>query len=383
MELSRNNPAFSGLTLAVMLAAVVIPVAGIAAHRPVLSTPVSTLDLDGVRLAEQPRNTDRPAGRPGRTGWVRAGMNTDRLIWGIRGGLLWGLPQRSGPADGPRGLIRLRYPVLPSGHDDLINFIAIEPIVEGRRGFSEMEWSKLDGVRGKRLWAQKSGAPVGPTTEPSAGRLAQLDTGVECLTVDVAVERFENGAHVGLTLSQRSDAPDELQLTIHQEPDSAPIDYCILTATMGNKARTRQLWLQNEVVSSLDLWPNYKDAGFTPHRLFPLDQLFHTAGNDVLAAITTDETDPAAVDPFPAASHWRYAGVSVTQCWRKPYGTWRSDLCVAVNGRYTYWLSRQPIPGGVAFENFEMRECFYEGQRFIFRITRKTPHDLGFAEPPP
>jgi hypothetical protein len=56
-------------------------------------------------------------------------------------------------------------------------------------------------------------------------------------------------------------------------------------------------------------------------------------------------------------------------------------LQVAVNGRYTYWLSRQPIPGGVALENVEMRERFYEGQRFIFGITRKTPHDLGFAKP--
>lgn len=54
---------------------------------------------------------------------------------------------------------------------------------------------------------------------------------------------------------------------------------------------------------------------------------------------------------------------------------------MAVNGRYTYWLSRQPIPGGVALENVAMRERFYEGQRFIFGITRKTPHDLGFAKP--
>jgi hypothetical protein len=30
----------------------------------------------------------------------------------------------------------------------------------------------------------------------------------------------------------------------------------------------------------------------------------------------------------------------------------------------------------VAFENFELRERFYEGQVFIFGITRKTPAQM-------
>jgi hypothetical protein len=378
MRLMRVNLASPGLPLVLMVAAASVPVlAGLQESPQAGSVP----GLGGVSLAQQPA-IDSRGNKPVSVRWVRAGMNTDRPMWGLRGGLLWGLPPSLGRSDGPRGLIRLRYPVLPNGDDDLINFVAIEPIVQGRRGFSELEWSQLDGVRGKRLWAQDPGAPVGPTTTLPAGRLTGLDTGAECLTVDVVVERFENGAHVGLTLSQRSDAPDELELTLHQEPDSTPIEYCILTATMGNKARTRRLWLQNEVVRSLDLWPNYKDAGFAPHRLFPVDQLHRTAAGDILVAITTNEADPAAVDPFPAAPHWRYGGFPVTQYWKKPQGTWRGDLHVAVNGRYTYWLSRQPIPGGVAFENFEMRERFHDGQRFVFGITRKTPRDLGLAASP-
>jgi hypothetical protein len=138
------------------------------------------------------------------------------------------------------------------------------------------------------------------------------------------------------------------------------------------------LWLKEEVVTSLKLYPDYREPDFAPHRYFALDRLYRTAAGAVLAAIATDEVNPAAVEPFPGQPHWRYAGSPVTQYWQKPAGTWRDDLHVAVNGRYTYWLSRQPLPGGIAFENFEMRERFYEGQRFVFGITRKTPGELGF-----
>jgi hypothetical protein len=44
-------------------------------------------------------------------------------------------------------------------------------------------------------------------------------------------------------------------------------------------------------------------------------------------------------------------------------------------------MSRQPIPGGIAFENFEMRERFAPDQRIVFGITRKSPVALGFREP--
>jgi hypothetical protein len=313
--------------------------------------------------------------------WIRAGLNTNVAAWGLRNGLRWGLPAGRRSFDGPRGLIRVRYPVLANGEYELINFIAVEPVVGSRKGFSELERSTLDGVAGKRLWAIHPDAPEQPDNQLVAGQITQLDSGVQSLTVRVGVERFENGAHVTLIVTQRSDSPDELEVAIHAQPDSTPIDYCILTATMGNKARARQLWLKDEVASSLRLYPEYRQFDFAPHRFFALDRLHRTAAGGVLVAITTDEANPAAVEPFPGLPHWRYAGFPVTQYWRKPAGTWRDDLHVAVNGRYTYWLSRQPIPGGIAFENFELRERFYEGQRFVFGITRKTPGELGFSAP--
>lgn len=316
-----------------------------------------------------------------RTEWVRAGVTDQKSVWGVKGRLLWGLPDGRSPRDGPRGLIRLWFPVLTNGGYDLINFIAVEPVVRGRKGFSELEHSQLDGVQGKRLWCEPEGPPAQSATKFAPGHIGSLASGAESLRVEAGVERFDNGAHVGLVITQRSDAPDEIEFAIHAQADSAPIEYCILTATMGNKARARLLWLKDGPVSSLKLYPDYKQPDFAPHHLSPLNQLHRTATGDILVAITTDEANPSAVVPFPGRFHWRYAGFPVTQYWEKPAGAWRNDLQVAVNGRYTYWLSRQPVPGGVAFENFELRERFQDGQRFVFGITRRLPSELGFTSP--
>jgi hypothetical protein len=314
--------------------------------------------------------------------WVRAGLNTNQPIWGVRGGLLWAIPPGGfRPASGPRGLIRLGYPISTNGSYALINFIAVEPIVHGQRGFSELEPSALDHSRGKRIRALGETNLASAATQASLvpGRLSVPSPGVEQLEVTLLVEPFDNRARVRLVVTQQSDAPDEIQLTIHADPASAPLDYCILTATMGNLARTRLLWLRDEVVSSLRLYPEHQSEGFAPHRIYPLDRLTRTSAGDVLVAVTPNEDDPASVYPFPGRRLWHYGGSPVTQYWKKPHGTVRSDLHVAVNARYTYWQSRQPIPGGVAFENFELRERFHEGQAFVFGITRKTPAQLGLA----
>jgi hypothetical protein len=267
--------------------------------------------------------------------------------------------------------------VLPAKRYDLINFIAIEPIVGGQRGFSELEHSQLDGVAGKRIWAESSGSVL--TTNLVPEQLRKRSDGQEELEVGLRVEKFENGAHVRLVVLQRSDRPDEIQLSVFQEPDSARLEYCILTATMGNMVRTRQLWLTHEMVSSLEVYPGYRGIGFAPQREYPLSRLHRTAAGGVLVAVTNDEQDSASVYPFPHSELWHYAGCKVTQYWAKEAGAFRDDLHAVLNGRYTYWQSSRPIPGGVAFENFELREYFFDGQKSVFGISRQTPQDLGFT----
>lgn len=301
--------------------------------------------------------------------WVRGGPDGNQPWWGLRGGVQFAIPPA---ARGPRGLIRLLYPTLSDRKHDLINFIAVEPIVKGNRGLSELERSQLDDTAGKRFSVD---------TEGIKGTLVHVGRRAEKLQVLIHVEPFENGAHVRLLVEQRNDRPDEIAISIQAEADSAPMEYCILTATMGNRARARLLSLKDQTVSSLRLYPDYHGPDFAPHTIYPLPKLAVTKGGDLLAAITTDERSPADVHPFPGTQRWYYGGCPVTQFWKKAKGTWRDDLHVAVNARYTYWRTLQPIPGGIAFENFELRERFYPEQQFIFGITRQSPAELGLSQP--
>jgi hypothetical protein len=329
----------------------------------------------GCCAAEQtPPTDDRSATA---TKWVQGRHDDYRPCWGIAGGLLFGIHPGDTKGDGePRGLIRIYSPVLAGGKYDLINFIAVEPIVKGRRGFSEMERSRLDGVPGKRTWTAADSGKPRDSVKIEPGRITSLPGGVEQLELTLRFEKFDNGAHLYLVITQRSDTPDEIELTVHTEPDSKPPEYAVLSATMGNKARTRLVWLADGSKSTQQLYPNFSGDGFTGTTVFDLPQIHRTAAGDALVAITTDEANPAAAK-IDNMNGWYYGGAKVTQYWRKPKATFGNDLQAAVNARYLYWGMQSPIPGGPAFENFELREPFRDGQPIRFGVTRKTPAELG------
>ena len=308
------------------------------------------------------------------TDWVRAGEH--QPVWGARGGLQFAIyPGGFTSGDGgPRGLIRIGYPTLTNGGYDLINFIAVEPVVGAARGYSELEKSHFDDRQGKVFWTGEIPSTNGENVVQSPGVISSPQPGVEELSVTLQVEKFDNGAHVRLMLSQRSDAPDELRLKVLAEPDSAPIKSCILTATMGNKARVRQLWLKNGTLSSSKIFGDYTGTGFAPSAFFPLARLPHNSAGDVLVAISNDETNPAAA--LEPRNFWKYRGEKVTQYWRKPASGVNDTLRCALNARFTYWMSQNPVPGGLAFENFELVDDFTDGEEFIFGVTKCSPSEL-------
>jgi len=309
--------------------------------------------------------------------WIRPAADDKQLIWGIDGGIqvgLWPASLEGGGDGGPRGLLRIGYPLLDGGKRvGLINFIAVEPIVNGKRGFSELEHSSMDQKQGRAFW---TGSQSADRASADPGVIRTVD-GVERLAVRIYVERFANGAIPMVDLEMRADRPGEVLMTVTSVPGSAMMDKCILTATMGNYGRLRDLWLRDGAVHSGDVWKDFAGEEFTKDAHFPADRMVRLPGGDLIVCATTDELDPRSVPPDPAGPGWAYRGsFPVTQYWRLPKDSCGSqDVRVRVNGRRLYWATHNPIPGGIAYENFDLEQPFCEGQSSIFGLTRLSPKD--------
>jgi hypothetical protein len=323
--------------------------------------------------------------------WVRPAKAGDPLVWGRRDGIVFGLDSTGG-IKGPRGLIRVGIFAAGLQGPQLLNYIAVEPIVRGvgdrydRMGFSELEMSTMDpGQRGKRMWV----AGVSPEEkDPSAGTMETLHVGdatIERLSVRINVERFTaNGAHVYLIASIESDHPGELRLSTYAEDDSPPIEELTVTATMGNFERLRLLWLKNQVEDSRKLFGTYNGEDFIEGESYPLTEMLRSGQGDAIVFATSSEQNPKD-SPGNKTAHWVYPLPKMTQYWRVPGYDVQPDLRVRVNARRVYWASTAPVLGGIAFENFEVRQRYIRGQSFIFGLTPLEPwqayHGLSHLSP--
>ena len=300
-------------------------------------------------------------------------------VWGIKNGIRMGL----WPMQGPRGLIRIYAPYLGHGPQRMINFIAVEPIVGRARGLSELEPSAQDKMRGKAMWStdRLERVPMPrPPWRPSRGTIVEAE-GVKALVVHIAVEPFRNGARPVVQAVLRSDRPHEVAFRVFAADGGKPMASCVLTATMGNYARLRKLWLKGEVIDAGKLWlvPQLNRFGFTAHKAWPVDRMLAVRGEAVVAA-SPDEAEPEKADYDPkVAAFWRYQGKVATQYWRSPVV---AGLRVQVNGRTAYWASQAPIPGGIAYENVELVAPFVPGQLFTFGVTTNPREILAPAAPP-
>jgi hypothetical protein len=299
--------------------------------------------------------------------WVRpCQTGPAQPVWGHADGLRVGL----WPMPGPRGLLRVYAPYLEHSEDRMLNYLAIEPVVAGSifRSFSELEWSALDDEQGMRLWSADS--PDDPTPrdpdDPARGVISHQD-GIEILTVYVFVEPFQSGARVYLRLRFRSDRPYEVGIATHTQPSSATLRTCIVTATMGNYARLRTLYLRDSVRTAAELWPTFEGLDFAPHVCFSVDQLIRTPDGGVLFVTTPNEAHPDDAEYAPGTFiGWKYSGDVATQYWRCENPS--DELWGCVNARAAYWASQSPIPGGISFENFELVEPFHEGAEYWFGV---------------
>ncbi|MEL6556705.1 MAG: hypothetical protein AAFQ94_00885 [Bacteroidota bacterium] len=303
--------------------------------------------------------------------WVRPEKSTDPFIWGHKKGIRIGLP----PMPGPRGLIRIYAPYLGQKEDKMINFIAIEPIVKGedQRGFSELEKSEIDGKKGKILVSSHTADRMDFDEELSfTTDVIENHGNTEILTFFIHCEPFTNGASVYLQVRFYSDKPYEVELASFVQNDSEALDHLVLTATMGNYARLRNLYLSDTTLSSLAIWPEYKDSHFTDHYVVSNDRMIETSDGQIYFVASTDEQNPGNTTYSNGTnSHWRYYGEKATQYWRVKGGN--ESFQGLVNGRYTYWASESPIPGGISYENFELKRPFENGQVTVFGVQAVTP----------
>lgn len=308
--------------------------------------------------------------------WIRPAAGPCIPTYGFKDGIRLGIE----PGNRPRGIIRIYAPYVLS--DRAVNFLAIEPIVGGWRSLSEMEHSALDDTRGKRIWftdlRHPSPQPL-PAWSSSRGRLGTLMVGgkkLETLTVYMNVEKLDNGSQPIIKVMFRSDRPNEVGFKVYAAKDSAPMESCVITATMGNYSRCRLLWLKDEVMDSRKVWPDFQGNDFAWTDEIRADRMFKDKDGTLTVAITPSEKDLAAAEMPPGG--WGFHGKVSTQYWRKYPGTAQKDLRVKVNGRATYYGGHAPIPGGVAYENFELIESFKPGLEFWFGITLKTPKEMGW-----
>lgn len=247
--------------------------------------------------------------------WLQPAQNTKaQPIWGFANGIRIGIA----PLGGPRGLIRIYTPYLE--HDEFVvtNFIAFEPIdkAKNNRGLSELEWSQLDNVRGKRFWSGNTPeAPSFPNQYYPAHGVIAKENGVETLTVYFFCETFDNGADIYVRTKFTEGKPYEFELTTYTTEESDELNRFILTATMGNKARLRTLHLADgKTKEAGQLWPSYKDSNFTEHNHTPVAEMIKDKNGGVWFIASPDEKDPTkAVYAEDTHTHWKYTGKKATQ----------------------------------------------------------------------
>ncbi len=304
--------------------------------------------------------------------FIRPANAGDPLIYGVKNGICVAVhPDAldSRGMGGPRGLIRVGYQ--EAGKLHLINYIAVQPLVRGATGLSELERG-ADGMRGKTFWVGSSLTDGGIGTNGDIKGVVQQTAQGAVLTFCLFVERFANGAVPILQVSLYESQPDRIQFRTYSGAGGSEMQRCDLSATMGNQSRCRTLWLDPYAVYAPDLYAGYGGNGFVELAPYRLSLLHKTVAGEIVVAISPDEFEPREIWPLDSDA-WHHDGSWMAQFWLKPKGSYDNSLQCRVNGRGKYWGGSIPLPGGLAYENFEIQETFRSGQETWFGYCKESP----------
>jgi len=305
----------------------------------------------------------------------------DPPLWGIDDGIVVGLhPAVVGFArqqkGGPRGLLRIGF--VRDGQVFFINFLALSPVThDRRRGMSELDLSPTDNRPGMLIdvyppefheqyarWGERP-----PPSVETAARVTGEEAGRRTLELVLRYERFDNGAEPYLVVKLSEARPREVEFSFYTEPGSAPLRMCVLSSTFGNLTRQRDLYLADGIVNAGKLWPDYRGNNFARAVTFSLEKLAVNRRGDVVFAARPDEENPWEDGAYPHP-------LVLTQYFRKPAAQVRDDLQGLVNGRFAFWRTTTPVPGGLSFENVALVEGFRQGAILVFGYHEGDPAAL-------
>src|SRR5690606_4823394 len=103
------------------------------------------------------------------------------------------------------------------------------------------------------------------------------------------------------------DRPYEVEIAKYASEGSDELENFIVTATMGNYARLRKLYLKNETQSSTKIWPNYVGDAFTAHAHFPVQDFIDNQKGEVYFVAAPDEKQPQKASYGQDTNHhWKY-----------------------------------------------------------------------------
>lgn len=287
-------------------------------------------------------------------GWILPENNDNNYVWGIANGIAFGVQKNSKPpqmdnAPGGTWAPGLIYVMFTdeTGKTYFFNYLGFS--ILGKNGLDQSEAEKIVFT---------------PVSTKAEG---------DILTVVFETSNFDkNKIPLNVALKIDKNKPREIEIsTSNPMQDSKPVIYIHVSATAGNLGRIRDLYLRDEVVNSKDLYAGEQPGNgcFYAIKLFDLDRLkadssgiIVYAGNDESGWVGEWGSDVA---PY-------YNKPKFYQYWRKYSGSYKPDLIVTVNGRDHYFsgfinpCNGKEVSGGVAYENFDMLEKYYDGQKFWF-----------------